>query len=264
MTSVAPMILRDSNHMSIHLAPSPVVARVATPDRDARASERSAKELAVANHLARAGAPVASPTVDIPSGPHFEAGFVMTLWQLVAHRAADESDALVAAASLRAIHAALSSYEASLPPFETVVDECHRLLRDADRLSALARSDKLFLLAEHDRLRDRLGVAVMSRMSIHGDPHLGNVLMSTTGPRWTDWESACIGPVEWDLSCLPEAAATVIPAVDTELLALLRDLRNVCVAVWCWDEPDRAPEKRRAAEYHLRRLWERSGSARTV
>jgi hypothetical protein len=24
--------------------------------------------------------------------------------------------------------------------------------------------------------------------------------------------------------------------------------------LWCWVEPDRAPEKREAAEYHLRRL----------
>jgi aminoglycoside phosphotransferase (APT) family kinase protein len=38
---------------------------------------------------------------------------------------------------------------------------------------------------------------------IHGDAGLGNVLV---GPKWNDWEDACIGPVEWDLACLVTSA----------------------------------------------------------
>src|SRR5262249_20803452 len=114
---------------------------------------------------------------------------------------------------------------------------------------------------EHDRLRRRLATTAMMSAAIHGDPHLGNVLMSSSGPRWTDWESACIGPLEWDLTCLPEAALSAVPAVNAVLLAVLRDLRSLCVAVCGWTEPDRAPEKREAAAYHLRRLRERSRAA---
>lgn len=34
----------------------------------------------------------------------------------------------------------------------------------------------------------------------------------------------------------------------------LGHLRSFTVAVWCWLQPDRAPEVRAAAEYHLHRL----------
>ena len=261
MTSVTPVILKDSNHTSIHLVPFPVVARVVAPSVGQGASAALSAELSVAEHLARAGAPIVAPTIDVPPGPHLEANETMTLWQFVAHRPAEESDGPVAAEGLREIHGALRSYSERLPSFEVALDACRRLLQEETGLPALATPDKLFLLTEHDRLRRLLATAAIAPVAIHGDPHLGNVLMTSSGPRWTDWESACIGPLEWDLACLPETALGIVPAVNAELLAVLRDLRSVCVAVWCWAEPDRAPEKRQAAEYHLRRLRERSRAA---
>ena len=64
------------------------------------------------------------------------------------------------------------------------------------------------------------------------------------------------------LAPFPVVARVVDSTVVQELLAVLRDLRSVCVAVWCWADPDRAPEKREAAAYHLRRLQERARAAR--
>ena len=261
MTSVTPVILKDSNHTSIHLVPFPVVARVVAPRVGQDPSTALSAELLVAEHLARAGAPIVAPTIDVPPGPHLEANETMTLWQFVAHCPAEESDGPVAAEGLREIHSALGSYLGRLPSFEVALDACRRLLQEETALPALATPDKHFLLTEHDRLRRLLAAAAMAPVAIHGDPHLGNVLMTPRGPRWTDWESVCLGPLEWDLACLPESTLAIVPAVNTELLAVLRDLRSVCVAVWCWAEPDRASEKRQAAEYHLRRLRERSRAA---
>ena len=261
MTSVTPVILKDSNHTSIHLVPFPVVARVVAPRVGQDPSTALSAELLVAEHLARAGAPIVAPTVDVPPGPHLEANETMTLWQFVAHCPAEESDGPVAAEGLREIHSALGSYLGRLPSFEVALDACRRLLQEETALPALATPDKHFLLTEHDRLRRLLAAAAMAPVAIHGDPHLGNVLMTPRGPRWTDWESVCLGPLEWDLACLPESTLAIVPAVNTELLAVLKDLRSVCVAVWCWAEPDRASEKRQAAEYHLRRLRERSRAA---
>lgn len=261
MRSVTPVILKDSNHTSIHLLPFPVAARVVAPSVGQGAGAALSAELSVAEHLARAGAPIVTPTIDVPPGPHLEANETMTLWQFVAHRPAEESDGAVAAEGLREIHAALSSYSGRLPSFEVAVDACRRLLKEETELPALATADKHFLLTEHDRLRRLLAAEAIAPVALHGDPHLGNVLMTSSGPRWTDWESACLGPLEWDLACLPETALAIVPVVNAELLAVLRDLRSVCVAVWCWAEPDRAPEKRQAAEYHLGRLRERSRAA---
>jgi hypothetical protein len=68
-----------------------------------------------------------------------------------------------------------------------------------------------------------------------------------------DFESACAGPLEWDLSALSEAAADCF-AADPELLALLRRLRSICVATWCWALRGRSEEVDRAARLHLERL----------
>ena len=163
--------------------------------------------------------------------------------------------------ALREIHVALATYPGRLPSFTVAIDSCRRLLQEGTALPALPARDKDFLLVEHDRLRMLLAAAAVTPVPVHGDPHLGNVLITSSGPLWTDWEPACVGPLEWDHSCLPGTSA-VSPIVDQEMLALLRDLRSVCVAVWCWADPDRAPEKREAAEFHLHRLRERSRSAR--
>src|SRR5437773_159602 len=162
MTSVTPVILKDSNHTSIHLAPFPVVARVVAPSVGQGASAALSAELSVAEHLARAGAPIVAPTIDVPPGPHLAADETMTLWQFVAHRPAEESDGPVAAEGLREIHGALRSYSERLPSFEVALDACRRLLQEETGLPALATPDKLFLLTEHDRLRRLLATAAIA------------------------------------------------------------------------------------------------------
>jgi Ser/Thr protein kinase RdoA (MazF antagonist) len=254
MTSLVPVILRDSNHTSIHLRPFPIVARVVAPTVSQDMVPKLANELEVAQHLARAGVPIVTPSIDVLPGPHSHDGWAVTLWQFVDQRPAREDDGPVAAAALREIHGALAVYPRQLPSFMAAIDSCHRLLRDESALPELRRPDRNFLLTQYDRLRMQLSRVPTSAVAIHGDPHLGNVLMTADGPRWTDWESVCVGPLEWDLSCLPETALAVVPDVDQKLLAVLRDLRSVCVTAWCWAEPDRAPEKREAAEFHLDRL----------
>lgn len=257
LTDVAPLILKDSNHTNIHLAPFPIVARVSQLAAS-NAILRLASELAIAHHLTEAGAPTVMPTRDVPPGPHVAQGMALTLWQFESHARARNDDAAVTAAALRIIHRSLATYVGELPSFTEAIDSCRRSLQDAAALPALGSADRAFLATEHDRLRAHLASVALSCRALHGYPHLGNVLMTSSGPRWTDWESVCVGPLEWDLSCLPDAALDIFVDVDEELLGLVRDLRSVCVAVWCWADPDRAPEKRKAAEFHLHRLRDRA------
>jgi thiamine kinase-like enzyme len=37
---------------------------------------------------------------------------------------------------------------------------------------------------------------------LHGDAHEGNLLPTTRGLLWTDWEDTFRGPVEWDLASI--------------------------------------------------------------
>src|ERR1039458_1251262 len=61
--------------------------------------------------------------------------------------------------------------------------------------------------AQVQLLRNHLSAAELHISSwptqpVHADVHLENVLTTTTGPLWTDWENVCRAPVMWDLACL--------------------------------------------------------------
>lgn len=261
LQQVNSILLKDSNHVSIHLAPYPIVARVRMPSASQVIAGMLQREIRVAQYLIEAKAPVTSPSFDLPPGPHFHEDIGLTLWQFIEHRPVNERDSRIAAESLRIVHEALVSYEAELPSYMIAIESCQALLEDQFALPALVADDRDFLLKESYRFGTQLNTFSFTPMSLHGDCHLGNVLMTPSGVVWTDFESVCQGPREWDLTCLPEEVLRIFPSVDRELYTVLRDLRSFCVAVWCWVDPDRSPEKREAAEYHLQRLRRQVGSA---
>ena len=49
---------------------------------------------------------------------------------------------------------------------------------------------------------------------IHGDAHFGNVLNTSQGVLWTDWEDVFLGPTEWDLASL--VASTWVFGTEVE------------------------------------------------
>ena len=69
-----------------------------------------------------------------------------------------------------------------------------------------------------------------------------------------DFETACRGPVEWDLAALGDDALALFPDADHDLISTLGRMRNVCVAAKCWVAPERDPELREAADVHLKLL----------
>ncbi len=72
--------------------------------------------------------------------------------------------------------------------------------------------------------------------------------------RWGgDFESVCLGPVEWDLSCFLVSLTKKLE-IDFELLKVLRGLRSVCVVVWCSMNAHGDSDKQQALAFHLRRL----------
>ena len=77
-----PVILRDQLNVLVHLRPAPVVARVAgTITRARQSTAWQERELSVAAHLTRAGAPVVAPSAELPPGPHVHDGRVLSFWE---------------------------------------------------------------------------------------------------------------------------------------------------------------------------------------
>lgn len=249
----APRLLHHSNNVVLLLTPEPIIAKVGMSRHRRSAAASLTRELRVGRFLADRHAPSARPASALPAGPHQARGVVVTFWDHCAHDPAREVEASAAGRSLAELHAALAGYDDPLPPFTAQIDDAARVLA-TEPMPALAPGDRAFLADAHARQSAALSAHQLAAHPLHGEPHSGNVLATPEGPCWIDFEAACLGPLEWDVACLGGEALRHFPHLDHDLLGLMGRLRSLCVAVWCWMNPDRAPELREAAEHHLHRL----------
>ncbi|HZU20033.1 MAG TPA: phosphotransferase [Gaiellaceae bacterium] len=178
-----PVVVRQAWHVLVHLRPAPIVARVTSGAAGVDPND-VVRELAVAGHAARAGAPVVPPSDLIDPGPHEHAGHTLAFWRYV--EKCGEPDAATAGAGLFAIHEALATFDGPLPALHDV-----GLL-----LAELPPSDDRELLCE---LAAR---PLPAGQALHGDAHLFNCMSTTSGQLWHDFETACRGPREYDLAAL--------------------------------------------------------------
>jgi hypothetical protein len=188
-------ILQDGSTLVLRLTET-LVARV-VQDRDGprQGTEWFARENAVAQHLTQHGAPVIPLHPDLPPGPHEHLGYPMNFWEFVTRVAADPKPAEMGR-TLWQCHETLRSFSEPLPALgiltETVAILDKRDLFPADTQRMLS-----------DRLTRSLEVlGHLPTQPLHGDAHMGNLMNTTRGLLWTDWEDAFSGPVEWDVASL--------------------------------------------------------------
>jgi Phosphotransferase enzyme family len=238
--------LADSNNVVVWLTPSPVVARVGT------GHHRSLSlELHVARHLVACRAPVFAPAPELPQVVHHLAGFDVTFWQYHADDRAEDVDPAKLAVALSQLHQALATYPGVLPSYEVELDEVGDVLHNHSRSAALDHCDRDVLLAALDRFRAELASYRADRHALHGSPHSNNVLVVGGAPRFIDFETACRGPIDWDLAHVGADVAAAYPSVsDDRVRASCAALVSVKTAAWCWTRVDH-PDLRWHALHHL-------------
>jgi hypothetical protein len=256
-------VLHDANNVVVHLAPSPVVAKICGSAHGGGRSKLAA-ELDVALHLERCGAPIVETSHELPVQAYEEGGYAMTFWRHQAHNAqATVSDA-AAGRALAEVHRALDRFTASTRSFmDRQVRRTGEVLAHPLALPALSPSERSFLHHEYLTLDFSVRDRNFACRLLHGDPHRGNILATRNGCLFVDFESVCSGPLEWDLSALPGAGAGIF-TVDDDLLSLLRRLRSLCVAVWCLSRPQPSAELECAARKHLGLLREQGCSRHSL
>ncbi|GHH15043.1 phosphotransferase [Streptomyces lanatus] len=215
-------VLYELFSVVVHLAPSPVVARIPTVlsrhvSLDSLAHRQRA-ELDVARWLAGQGVPVIPPSPLVPAEPVRRDGFSMTFWQFVEEDRDKRTDYAANAAITADLHAALRTYPGELSFLSAVEPEFIE-----EGLATLAESPDLVDPADLDRARREwqvLAPLVRSRATfeerfphidlqpIHGDSPPANVFSGVDGDLYSDFELVTLGPVEWDLAQLgPELEA---------------------------------------------------------
>jgi Ser/Thr protein kinase RdoA (MazF antagonist) len=199
-----PRVLSGRGNLIVHLAPAPVVARVATLTAWTRSDPFRwlLHEVAVAGHAARHGGPVVAPTTLADAGPHHSDGLAVSLWEYLPPSARRPGAAAVGQALAR-LHLAVAGFPGKLDYLSGVRAQI------TDGLDALQRADVLdlaVLAALRERHAETLAeleaAAASPAIVLHGDAHTGNLLHSPAGWLWTDLEETCRGPREFDLAVM--------------------------------------------------------------
>ncbi|WP_194822893.1 phosphotransferase [Micromonospora sp. S-DT3-3-22] len=206
-------VLYEAFSVVVHLAPSPVVARVPTvlpgyADLDSVAGRQRA-ELDVTGWLAERGVPVIAPSPLVPREPVRHDGFSMTFWQLIELAPAGEPDYVANCGLVPELHAALRDYPGELSFLSAAEPQFVE-----DGLVALDGQPELIDPADLDRARREwqvLAPLVRSRelfektfpgvdlQPVHGDSPVVNMVAGVDGYRYADFEMVTLGPVEWDV-----------------------------------------------------------------
>jgi aminoglycoside phosphotransferase (APT) family kinase protein len=251
------VVLSDSNRLVVRLTPCDVVARVVPPASLAPAAARAswlsgdayqarlATEVEVVRRLAASDSPVAGLAPRVKARVFERDGFAITLWAYCEPVRRTLSPASYAQA-LGRLHAGLRQVDVTTPHFIDRVAATQRDVVNRDVTPDLAEADRALLA---DTLRD-LREAIVDRRAaeqiLHGEPHPWNVLTTTTGPLFMDFEDAVRGPVEFDLAWVPQEVSERCPDADQDLVDECRGVVLAIIATHRWSRDDEHPSGRRS------------------
>ena len=265
------VILQNSSTLVVRLTET-LVARV-VQDREGprQGTEWFARENAIAQHLTEHGAPVIPLHPDLPPGPHEHLGYPLNFWQFVTQVEAEPEPAEIGR-TLHHCHAIMREFPQPLPAL-AIVRESLEILQD--RMLFPPRQQQMLM----DHLRRALHtLEPTTQQALHGDAHLGNLMNTTRGLLWTDWEDTFAGPVEWDIASViwnaqvleeDQAKVSQILAgyseaggqVNAALLESCMTARAAVMTAWyplLYPEPNE--ERRRRLALRLAWLEERSAA----
>lgn len=242
------VVLHNSNKLALRLTPCDVFARVAPVGH-----EVAEFEVELAQRLAEVGSPVAALEPRVDPLVYERDGFAVTLWTYY-EPVTPAVPPVDYATALARLHAGMREVDTASPRFTDRIAEAADIVADPDRSPELAAADREFLGGRLESLRRAIGEGGAVEQVLHGEPHRGNVLGTTNGPLFIDFETCCRGPVEFDLAHVPDAVCEHYPNVDPGLLDECRQLVLAMVAAWRWERGDQFPNRRRFGEELLRSL----------
>jgi phosphotransferase family enzyme len=233
------VMIHNSNKLALHLLPCDVFARIAVVGQ-----EVTALEVEVARGLAAIGGPVALLDSRVEPRGYQVDGFVVTFWTYYAPAAPDPDSPAAYAAALQRLHAGMRSVASEAPHFTQRSAEAERLVTNRDATPALAECDRQLLLSTLHSAGQAIRQRVAAEQLLHGEPYPGNLLRTPNGLVFIDFETCCIGPIEFDVAHVPDEVSAHYPGVDQVLLQECRRLVLAMVAAWRWDVHDEFPNGR--------------------
>jgi Ser/Thr protein kinase RdoA (MazF antagonist) len=246
LTADDAIVLNDSNRIVLRLLPCDIIARVAPIGYQAGA----AFEVELARRLAETQSPVATLDPRVEPQIYVHDGFVVTLWTYYEGMPPREVAPAEYAHALARLHAGMRQIDSATPHFTDRVAQAQRLVGSHEHTPDLPDADRELLSTTLRSLRRAVVERAGAEQLLHGEPHPGNLLRTKHGLLFADLETACRGPVEFDIAHAPEAVSTHYSAADQQLVGLCRVLMLAMIVTWRWDRDDDLPNGRR-----LGRIW---------
>jgi hypothetical protein len=238
-------VLHNSNKLALRLLPCDVFARVAYAGH-----EDFEAEIELAQRLDETGSPVVALEPRAEPRVHEHDGFVVTLWTYHEPVTTREISPADYAEALERLHAGMRNVGVAAPHFTERVAAAQQLVANRDCTPALAEEDRELLSSMLLRQRIAIGERAAPEQLLHGEPHPGNVLSTKSGLLFTDLETCCRGPVEFDLAHVPAEVCECYTGIDRQLLSECATLVLAMVAAWRCDPGDQLPNGK-AAEREL-------------
>jgi Ser/Thr protein kinase RdoA (MazF antagonist) len=242
-------VLHVSNRIAMRLLPADVLARVALPTHEA-----AAFEVGLAVRLATTESPVAPLDPRVAARVYERDGFTITLWTYYEPQTVRELSPADYADALARLHVGLQHVHVTTPHFTDRVREAQLLAGSRDRTPELDDADRDVLVNTFRRVMPVIAGRGAAEQLLHGEPHPGNVLNTMNGPLFIDFETACRGPVEFDLAHVPREVSERYAGIDRALLDDCRVLVLAMIAAWLSDPEDRFQGGRQAARELLAAL----------
>ncbi|WP_346021081.1 phosphotransferase [Streptosporangium sandarakinum] len=242
-------VLHTSNRIAVRLRPSGILARVAP------LAYRPDLEVEIARRLTGTGSPVAGPDPRTEPRVHVRDGFAVTLWTYYEPTAAPGNHPPAAYAdALARLHAGLRRIDFAAPHFTDRVADALRVVEDPTVSPDLGTAERALLTDTLHKISRAILDRGTRRQLLHGEPHPDNLLATADGPLFIDLETACRGPVEFDLAHAPKDVAAHYPGADSVLLADCRILSLALAVSWRWDRDDQLPDGRRRGRQWLAQM----------
>ena len=186
-------VLQNGNTLVLRLTETLVARIVQDRDGPRQGTEWFARENAIAHHLTQLQAPVIPLHPDLPAGPHEHMGYPMNFW-LYVHAIPEEPSPLEIGRTLKQCHEVMRSFADELPKLAIITESLAILEQRALFPDPVQTMLQRILRESLDAL------APYPHQPLHGDAHMGNLMNTTRGLLWTDWEDTFAGPVEWDVA----------------------------------------------------------------
>ncbi|MBD2164737.1 aminoglycoside phosphotransferase family protein [Calothrix membranacea FACHB-236] len=264
------IVLADHSNLLVHLHPTPVVARVATTTGTVRKGDAWLKrEIAVATHLAIVGAPIVPPSTVVAPGPYHHNGLVLSFWEFV-EELDEPVNPNIAGRALRECHEALVNFQGELPVLDAL-SESEQIFYQLQSQGVFSPADTDMLQRVNERLKTQFQQLHLPMQAVHGDSNPSNVLNTTRGVLWADWEDTFMAPIFWDISSLVAASRVLGKDVewsdaalqgygvkiDEQVLNLFIEARTFQTVLWNYIIGQQHPESLERFERRLQWFRER-------